>query len=54
MLVLFTIPDAWGEVSGDFGRWLLLFITFAVVAVAVWGVNALLERRKKVAAAPAA
>jgi hypothetical protein len=51
MLVLLTIPSAWGEVQGDFLRWVLLFVAFAVFAVAVWGVNALLERRKK--AAPA-
>jgi hypothetical protein len=53
MLVLLTIPAAWGEVGGDFGRWVLLFTVFAVFSVAVWGINALLVRRgKKKAAAP--
>jgi peptidoglycan/LPS O-acetylase OafA/YrhL len=47
MLVLLTIPAAWGEVQGDFLRWVLLFVGFAVFAVAVWGINALIERRKK-------
>ena len=50
MLVLLTIPAAWGEVQGDFLRWVLLFVGFAVFAVAVWGINALIERRKKVPA----
>ena len=48
MLVLLTIPAAWGEVQGDFLRWVLLFVSFAVIAVAVWGINAFIERRKKV------
>ena len=47
MLVLLTIPAAWGEVQGDFLRWVLLFVGFAVFAVAVWGINALIGRRKK-------
>ena len=37
MLVLLTIPAAWGEVPGDFLRWILLYVVFAVVAVAIWG-----------------
>jgi hypothetical protein len=53
MLVLLTIPAAWGEVQGDFLRWVLLFVSFAVVSVAVWGINALVERRKKAPATPA-
>jgi hypothetical protein len=49
MLVLLTIPAAWGEVQGDFLRWVLLFVAFAVFAVVVWGINAVLVRRKKAA-----
>ncbi|MET0734305.1 MAG: hypothetical protein ABWY55_01470, partial [Microbacterium sp.] len=47
MLVLLTIPDSWATVGGDFSRWVLLLVGFAVVAIAVWGINALLERRRK-------
>jgi hypothetical protein len=53
MLVLLTLPAAWGEVQGDFLRWVLLFVCFAVFAVAVWGINALVERRKKTPAVEA-
>jgi hypothetical protein len=47
MLVLLTIPAAWGEVQGDFLRWTLLFVAFGVVAVAVWAINGFVEKRKK-------
>lgn len=40
MLVLLTIPKAWGEIPGDFVRWLILFGAYAVVAVVVWAINA--------------
>lgn len=46
MLVLLTIPDAWGEIPGDFVRWVVLFAVFAVFAVAVWVVHVVLERRR--------
>jgi len=39
MLVLLTIPKAWGEIPGDFSRWLILFGTFALIAVVLWAVN---------------
>lgn len=51
-LVLVTIPDSWGAVSGDFVTWILVFVGFAVVAVAVWGVNALVERNAQRKAVP--
>jgi len=46
MLVLLTIPKAWGEVPGDFVRWVLLFGGFALVAVVVWVVNTVLLKRR--------
>jgi hypothetical protein len=46
MLVLLTIPKAWGEVPGDFVRWLLLFGGYALVAIVVWAVNARMLRKK--------
>ncbi len=46
MIVLLTIPKAWGEIPGDFVRWLLLFGAYAVVAIVVWAVNARLLKRK--------
>lgn len=46
MLVLLTIPDAWGEIAGDFVRWLVLFGAFGLSAVAVWALYVVHERRK--------
>ena len=46
MLVLLTIPKAWGEIPGDFVRWLVLFGAYAIVAVVVWAVNARMLKRK--------
>ncbi len=54
MLVLLTIPGAWGEIPGDFLRWLLLFGGFAVVAIAVWVVFVVFERRRAVTTKPRA
>lgn len=45
-LVLLTIPNSWGEISGDFVRWAVLFCAFGVVAVAVWAIHVVFERRK--------
>jgi len=53
MLVLLTIPKAWGEVSGDFVRWLVIFGVYAVVAVGVWAVNSRLLARRTTRSAPA-
>lgn len=46
MLVLLTIPKAWGEIPGDFVRWLVLFGVYAVVAVVIWAVNARMLKKK--------
>jgi hypothetical protein len=46
MIVLLTIPKAWGEIPGDFLRWLILFGGYAVVAVVVWAVNARMLKKK--------
>lgn len=46
MLVLLTIPKAWGEIPGDFVRWLVLFGVYAIVAIVVWAVNARMLTKK--------
>lgn len=46
MLVLLTIPKAWGEVPGDYARWIILFGTYALVALVLWIVNTVLVRRR--------
>ncbi|TPX03196.1 hypothetical protein FJ656_18455 [Schumannella luteola] len=54
VLVMFTIPEAWGEIGGGFGRWLLLFTGLGALAVAVWVVDVVIERRRAVPAAEGA
>lgn len=44
--VLFAVPGSWAEIPGDFVRWIVLFVVFGVVSVAVWAVDAVLARRK--------
>jgi len=51
VLVMFTIPEAWGEVGGGFGRWLLLFLALGLLAVGVWVIDGVVERRAKRTAA---
>lgn len=46
MLVLLTIPKAWGEVPGDFLRWVLLFGGYAVVVLVIWIVNTVLLKKR--------
>lgn len=46
MIVLLTIPKAWGEIPGDFVKWLVLFGLYALVAVVVWAVNARMLKKK--------
>ena len=46
MLVLLTIPKAWGEIPGDFVRWLVLFGSYALLAVVLWAVNAWWVKRR--------
>jgi MFS family permease len=47
MIVILTIPQAWGEIGGDFGRWVLIYLIFGAIAIAVWAANAAAEHRKK-------
>jgi hypothetical protein len=47
MLVLFTIPDSFSTIEGDFSRWLGLFLIYAIVAVGIWIVDGRLKARKK-------
>jgi hypothetical protein len=46
MLVLLTIPKAWGEIPGGFLRWLILFGGYAVIAIVVWAVNARILKKR--------
>lgn len=46
MIVLLTIPKAWGEIPGDFVKWLILFGVYALVAIVVWAVNARMLAKK--------
>ena len=46
MIVLLTIPKAWGEIPGDFLKWLILFGGYAIVAIVVWAVNARMLKKK--------
>ena len=46
MLVLLTIPKAWGEIPGDFLRWLILFGGYAVIAIVVWAINARMLKKR--------
>jgi hypothetical protein len=45
MLVLATIPKAWGEIP-DFLRWIWIFGAYAVVAIVVWAVNARMLKKR--------
>jgi hypothetical protein len=45
MLVLATIPKAWGEIP-DFLRWIWIFGAYAVVAIVVWAVNVRMLKKK--------
>lgn len=46
LVVMVSIPKAWGEVPGDFVRWTLVFGVYALLAVAVWAVNAWLLAKR--------
>ncbi len=50
MLVLFNLPGGDEPVDGDFFRWTLVFVVFAVIAVGVWLADLLVRRRKPAAA----
>lgn len=45
MIVLATIPKAWGEVP-DFLRWIWIFGAYAVVAIVIWAINARMLKKK--------
>ncbi len=40
MVVLLTIPKAWGEIPGDFVRWIAIFGGYALLAIVIWALNA--------------
>ncbi|HEX7835063.1 MAG TPA: hypothetical protein VF479_06300, partial [Pseudolysinimonas sp.] len=46
MLVLFNLPGGDEPVDGDFVRWVLVFVVFAVLAVGVWLADLLVRRRQ--------
>jgi hypothetical protein len=52
MLVLLTIPKAWGAIPGDFVRWLVIFGSYALIAVIVWIVNARALKRNPAKESP--
>ena len=47
MVVLLTIPKSWGSIPGDFVRWVLIFGIYAVLAVAIWAINAWRLKKRK-------
>ena len=47
MVVLLTIPKSWGEIPGDFVRWVTLFGIYAVLAVVIWAINAWRLKKRK-------
>jgi hypothetical protein len=47
MLVLITIPKSWGEIPGDFVRWVVIFAVYAVLAVGIWGFNVWRLKKRK-------
>lgn len=46
MIVMLTVPKSWGEVPGDFLRWLVLFGVYALVSILIWAVNAYLLKKR--------
>ena len=46
MLVLLTIPKAWGEIPGDFVRWLVIFGVYALLAIVLWALNSWWVKRR--------
>ncbi|MCC7128293.1 MAG: hypothetical protein IT192_05725 [Microbacteriaceae bacterium] len=46
-LVLFTIPDSFKTFTGDFLKWTLIFVGFAIVAVAAWAIDTAAKKRAK-------
>jgi hypothetical protein len=46
LLVMLTVPGGVPGVPGDFLRWLGLYLAFAIIATAIWGIDRLLERRR--------
>lgn len=51
MLVLLSVPKSWGEIGGDFTRWLILFVSAGVIAVVVWAIDQAIAAKKKASAA---
>jgi hypothetical protein len=51
---MLTLPEAWSEVTGDYLHWLIVFVGFSAVAMAVWVTDAALRRRKRAPASETA
>jgi hypothetical protein len=51
--VMLTLPEAWSEVTGDYLHWLIVFVEFSAVAMAVWVTDAALRRRRQALASGA-
>jgi hypothetical protein len=47
MLVLFTIPDSFATIPGDFLKWVIAFVAFGIVAIAVWVLDNAATRRAR-------
>ena len=49
VLVMLNVPGGLTAVPGDFLRWLGLYLAFAIIATAIWGIDRLLEKRREAA-----
>jgi hypothetical protein len=52
LLVMLTVPGGVPGVPGDFLRWLGLYLAFAIIATAIWGIDRLVERRREAPGLP--
>ncbi len=52
VLVMLNVPGGLTFVPGDFLRWLGLYVAFALIATAIWGIDRLVERGRTPARLP--